>query len=93
MGDDAALAAFGRYLHQDIALNASTPADLAKAVLALMQPQERTALRAYLSTALDRRSPSELKGDLNRANENWGFSSKGTVELLRAVAAELEAER
>jgi hypothetical protein len=58
-----------------------------------MQPQERAALRAYLSTALDRLSPSELKGELNRANENWRFSSKGTVELLRAAATELEVER
>ena len=92
MGQENPLAAFGRYLHQDVARDASTPSELATTVLAMMRPEERTALRVYLSSALERLTPAELKGELNRADGDWRFSSSGTIELLRAAAKQLGAE-
>jgi hypothetical protein len=89
MASDDALKDMGRYLHQDIDYGAKNPADLARNVIALMSGAERTALRKYLATALDRLSPSELKGKLNRATTDWGFSSKGADEFLRAAFNQL----
>lgn len=92
MASDDALKDLGRYLHQDIDYGAKTPADLARNVIALMSGAERTALREYLATALDRLSPSELKGKLSRATTDWGFSSKGADEFLRAAFNQLETK-
>ena len=93
MSKEAALAALGRCLHQDIDSDASNPTELAANALRMMTPQERQDLRVYLSIALERCSPSELKGQLNRANENWRFTSKGAARFLHTVAEQLATDR
>jgi hypothetical protein len=92
MANEDALLAVGRYLHQDIDIGARGEPELARNVLALMSAAERTALRKYLAIALDRLSASELKGKLNRATTDWGFSSKGADAFLRAAFSQLETE-
>lgn len=92
MASDDALKDMGQYLHQDIDYGAKTPADLARNVIALMSATERAALREYLADALDRLSPSELKGKLNRTTTDWGFSSTGAEEFLRAAFSQLETK-
>jgi len=93
MSNEKALAALGQYLHQDIDLDAHTPAELVSNALRMMTPQDRQALGAYLSNALERYSPSELKGQLNRANENWSFTSKGAAQFLHIVGEQLSMVR
>lgn len=92
MANEDALMAVGQYLHQDIDIGAKSPADLARYVISLMSAAERAALRDYLASALDRLSASELKGRLNRATIDWGFSSRGADAFLRAAFNQLEAE-
>ena len=89
MANEEALSALGQYLHQDIDIGAKTEFELARNVITLMSPAERTALNTYLSTALNRFSASELKGKLNRATADWRFSSKGADTFLRAVFSQL----
>jgi hypothetical protein len=57
MSKEAALAALGQYLHQDIDLDATNPAEVAARALRMMTAEERRNLRAYLSTALESYSP------------------------------------
>ena len=90
MAKDNPLAAYGRHLHQDAGQDAHNPAELAANALASMQPEERRSLRAYLAIALEQLSASELKGELNRANENWRFTSKGAEQFLRSTLEQLE---
>lgn len=92
MANEDALMPLGEYLHQDIDIGAKNEAELARDVIALMSAVERKALREYLSSILNRLSPSELKGRLNRATSDWGFSSKGADAFLRAALSQLEAE-
>ena len=84
--------ALGQYLHQDIDIGASSEPDLARNVIALMSKGEQAALRTYLASALDRFSPSELKGKLNRATIDWRFTSKGADKFLRAALLQLNAD-
>ena len=88
-----ALTALGQYLHQDIDADARNTGELVANAVGMMTDQERDALREYLSSALGRYSPSELKGQLNRANENWRFTSKGAAHFLQTVAEQLSGER
>jgi hypothetical protein len=92
MGKES-LAALGRYLHQDIDLDAGNLVELVSNALHMMQPKERDDLRVYLKSVLERCSPSELKGLLNRANGNWRFTSSGADQFLRTVAGQLAAAR
>jgi hypothetical protein len=85
-----ALTSLGQYLHQDIDLEARSPTDLAEVVLSMMTAEERQNLRAYLSTAMARHSPAELKGQLNRVSENWRFKTKGAAQFLQAMAEQLD---
>ena len=89
MAKDNPLAAYGRCLHQDAGLEAHSPGELAANALALMMPEERRSLQAYLTTALGQLSASELKGALNRANENWRFTSREADQLLRTTLEQL----
>lgn len=93
MGNEAALRALGQYIHQGIDLHASNLVELVTYVLNFMSPEERKNLRTYLAVALERDSPSELKGQLNRANENFNFGSKAAAQFLREVAYQLSNER
>lgn len=90
MSNEDALMALGQYLHQDAATDASSEADLARNVIALMSKSERAALMTYLASALDRFSPSELKGKLNRATTDLRFTSKGADAFLRAAFSQLD---
>ena len=87
-----ALLAVGRSLHQDIDIGAKDETELARNVLALMSPAERTALREYLAITLPHSSASELKGKLNRITTNWRFSSKGAAVFLRSALSLLELD-
>ena len=91
MAKDDALMTMGHYMHQDVAYGAKSPADFARNIIALMPTAERLELRNYLMDALERYSPSELKGKMNRATKSWGFSSKAAAEFLREVCSQLEA--
>jgi hypothetical protein len=92
MANEDPLLALGQHLHQDIDIGAKTETELARNVITLMSPAERTALRKYLSSALDQLSSSELKGKLNRATTDCHFSSKGADTFLRAAFSQLDAE-
>lgn len=89
MGKESVLAVFGQYLHQDMDLDGRNPTELVRNALNMMQSRERDDLRFYLASVLERSSPAELKGLLNRANENWRFTSKGADQFLRTVAEQL----
>ena len=89
MGNHEALIPLGRALHQDVDLVADSPKDLALHLLQSMQPEERERLRLYLEYALDRYSPSELKGHLNRVSSELTFTSKGAARFLHVLAEQL----
>lgn len=90
MAKNDALLAMGLCLHQDIHLGASNEVELAQNVIALLSPSERAALHQYLAGALERLTPSELKGELNRATPDWRFSSKSADAFLRVMFKQLE---
>ena len=89
MSKETAHRALGQYLHQEIDLDARNPAELVVNGLGMMTAQERDNLRVFVSNALVSCSPSELKSQLNRANENWSFTSKGASQFLHTVAEQL----
>jgi hypothetical protein len=93
MSKESVLAVFGQYLHQDVDLDGRNPTELVRNALNMMQSRERDDLRFYLASVLERSSPAELKGLLNRANENWRFTSKGADQFLRTVAEQLASRR
>lgn len=81
----------GLCMHQDIHLGASNEVELAQNVITLLSSSERVALHHYLAGALEHLTPSELKGDLNRATPGWRFSSKSAYAFLRVMFQQLEA--
>jgi hypothetical protein len=87
---DDPLNAYGAHFYQGIADDAADMEELALRALEFMSAEQRNALRVYLQVALDRFTPSELKGKLNRAIREYGFSSKLAVTFLRATADQLE---
>jgi hypothetical protein len=90
MGKDEPLNAYGTYFYQGIADSVADVGELASRALEFMSLQQRDALRLYLRDALDRLTPSELKGKLNRAITEFGFNSKSAVAFLRATADQLD---
>jgi hypothetical protein len=64
--------------------------ELAARALEFMSPDQRDALRAYLCDALDRFTPSELRGKVNRAIREYRFNSKSAVAFLQATFDQLE---
>lgn len=87
---DDPLNAYGAHFYQGIADDVSDMGELAFWALEFMSPEQRDALREYLRDALDRLTPSELKGKVNRAIREYGFNSKSAVVFLRATADQLE---
>lgn len=90
MGNDEPLNAYGAYFYQGIADDVANVDELASRALEFMSPEQRQALRTYLRDALDRLTPSELKGKLNRAIREYGFNSKSALALLRATGDQLD---
>ncbi|WP_415644117.1 hypothetical protein [Sphingomonas antarctica] len=74
MSTDDPLNAYGAQFYQGIADDVSDMKELARRALKFMSPEQRDALRAYLQDALDRLTPSELKGKVNRAIREYGFN-------------------
>jgi len=87
---DDPLNAYGAHFYQGIADDVADLDELASRALEFMSPEQRDALRVYLRDALDRLTPSELKGKVNRAIREYGFNSKSAVAFLRATAVKLE---
>jgi hypothetical protein len=87
---DDILNAYGACFNQGMADDVADMEQLAARALEFMLPEQRDALRAYLRDALDRLTPSELKGKVNRAIREYGFNSKSAVAFLRATADQLE---
>lgn len=83
------LVAFARGLHQDVMIGLSSEHDLARVLLSGLTPAEREDFRAWLPSALEKLTPAEMKGLLNRANTDIRFSAKGAYGLLRAASDEL----
>lgn len=83
------LAVIGRRLHQDVLDEAAAPTDLARTVVASMSLDEREALRKWLEAAIDRCTPAELKGHLNRATSELRFGTKGAHTFLSSVLQQL----
>lgn len=87
-----ALELIGKNLHQDIGCCANDVDDLARYVLDSLSVEERAKLCAYLAVALNRLTPSELKGRLNRTCAAHYFTSKGAEQFLRSIFALLQAD-
>jgi len=87
---DDPLNAYGVHFYQGIADDVADMQELAARALEFMSPKQRDALRAYLRDALDRFTPSELKGKVNRAIREYGFNSKSAVAFLQATFDQLE---
>lgn len=90
MRDDGPLNVYGAGFYQGIADDVADMDELVSRALKFMLPEQRDELRSYLSHAMDRLTPSELKGKLNRAISSYFFSSKSAVALLRATAIQLD---
>ena len=90
MGKDEPLNTYGSHFYQGIADGVADVAELATRAVACLTPDERDALRKYLQDVLDKLTPSELKGKLNRAIADYFFNSKQAVAFLRATADQLE---
>lgn len=87
---DDPLNAYGANFYQGIADDVADLEELASRALEFLSPEQRDALRGYLRNALDRHTPSELKGKLNRAIREYGFNSKSAVAFLHATSVQLE---
>ena len=82
---------FARGVHDDIGLEAETVADLARILLSGLTAEQRRDLRIYISHLTATLTPAEMKGVLNRVIADVKFSTKGSVELLRAAHEQLSA--
>jgi hypothetical protein len=80
---------FARGFHQDVMVGLRGLPDLAADLLENLSPADKQAFRLWLSRALAKYSPSELKGMLNRAQSSIHFSSGAAQALLRSAADEL----
>ena len=90
MSTDNPVNAYGANFYQGIADDVADMEELAARALEFMSLEQRDALRVYLRDALDRYTPSELKGKVNRAIREYGFNSKSALTFLRATADRLE---
>jgi hypothetical protein len=79
---DDPLNAYGVHFYQGIADDVADMEELAARALEFMSPEQRDAL--------DRLTPSELKGKVNGAIREYGFNSKSAVAFLRATTDQLE---
>lgn len=72
---------------------ADDPARLAAVAVRGVPPEQHLELLTFLRSTLERLTPAELKGLLNRASPDLRFAPKGAEAFLAAVIAALASER
>jgi hypothetical protein len=77
-------------LHQDALVERPTMDELARDCLGFVPPEEYRDLAAFIATALERQTPAELKGHLNRQKNGIIMNSKSALAFFLAVDARLK---
>ena len=78
-------------IHQDVLLEFNSVEELVLSLLS-QSSAKRAELLQYVDDALERLTPAEMKGVMNRCSHDIGFSSKGAKEFFVALASGLKSD-